>query len=256
MDSQRSMLHKTVLSSACITALLLGATPGSARASCWECAQHQNTYACFVNDGGGWTQCTPYLDHCDISGQCHSSKTVAALPGEAKTAAEVTCTPADQAAVTGPHPSYTAADIAAARSTDARVFLDRLTAGESNDTKAAQLQTILNGEKADPAWSKDASAAIAEGLAQMPDGMNLRLSLLETSCGTTLCEVRAVGMHLTDQQVSQDQTTWSKHVQALNDSDDFAHIKLDPALNTNLIGTTPDGRPLFVSFFVRNPAKG
>lgn len=226
----------------------IGAT--SASAQCWQCQQRLQTYSCFVNDAG-WKICNPYFDHREISGACRSGTRESVLSSaDEKNAAKVACAPTATSQVLGPAPKYSNAEIADARQVDVSVYLDHLTSGDS-DIKAHQLHSILSGEKTDVAWSDQAASVITEEVANLPDGMRLRLGVLEAKCGTTLCELRAAGEDSGEAQVDQDQATWQAQIQRLNSSGAMLHAGFDPDLNTNLVGTTPDGRPLFISFFLR-----
>ncbi len=222
--------------------------------NCWLC-QYQpryHTYSCSSGNDAGWYNCTPYIDHCDISMECSPNQTLAMKQG----VNGKVCNPA-KAPVSGSEPKnefHTPNQIFMAKQTSAEEFINGMISKES-DFKAYQLHLLMSNEESDPKWSKSTQELIKESLSNLPHGLNSRLIFLDVECRSTICELRAAGMHLNDDQVTSDVREWQEALHNAMSTKEWINKDLDPSVNTNLIGSTPDGRSIFVSFFIRNTKK-
>jgi hypothetical protein len=234
--------------------------PAAACLTCESQAGNVPPIYCALVSQGFWT-CTidPHNGSCWVNNECAgdvpASFSSQLIKGKGPQI-QKTCGSKENiyASGRGPEPvTYTPEQQAAAKQTPAESFIDEFV-GTSGDARAHQLHTIMEMEKPVNPWPANTASFITESLSDLPGGLNSRLLLLKAKCGTTICELRAAFMNIDAKQTSEDVHQWQQQlIQMTRQSNWQSSTGLDASTTTTVMFVTPDGRPIFISYFVRLP---
>lgn len=142
-------------------------------------------------------------------------------------------------------------ELAVARDTPATQFLSKLFDPKSQGANpfAVKLHADLTKGKPDPAWSAASESTLRNDIAQFPPGFTSRLETSNVQCGPSVCEIQAAERFLDASQTAQDVINWQLYTQRLVRSQWWQESQLSTP--TTIISVTPDGRPLFLTYFER-----